>query len=201
MKNIIFFVILALLTVIALVSFSTAKNRFGFGTKVANVTPTPKASPTPTPGDGSLGRNGIGFGTQITPTVTPYIPSNVGDTTKGGVPLITPTPAKQATKGGATLGTMTATTPDRPTIFYENAGFRPVPFTVKTGTMVVFKNNSDRQMQVIGDSDARGLDSNFSQRWAVGRNGFFEFQFNTAGTYHFADQFSQHLTGSVVVTN
>jgi plastocyanin len=193
MKNIIFFVILALLTVVALVSFSTAKNRLSFLKPPTKAVVTPTTTPTPDTGS-APGRSGF---LVSTPTVTPAsVPSSLGITTKGGLPLTTPTPMPV----GKGLGSATDVS-DRPTIWKEEAGFRPVPFTIKQGTMMVFKNNTNRQMQIIGDADARNLDSTFSQKWSVGKNGFFEFAFSTPGTYHFYDQQNQNMTGSVIVTN
>lgn len=186
MKNVIFFVILALFTVAALVGWNALRN------KIPSVTQKKATPTTPTPEVGSSMR-GDRFGI-VGGIPYPTISGEV--TTKGGQPIVTvlPTPTTKPGQPQPTSKPEPTSAPQATNVvLYQDNGFSPKTITVKSGTMVTFKNVSNsKRMWVIGDG---GLNMEVS----VGKNGTYEYQFNQTGTYNFRNNENSSDTGTVVV--
>lgn len=184
MRNMVFFVILAVLTVIALVGYNVIRTKFP-AVLTKNGVPVTGTQPSITPGMGtSLRGTGATGGSNIGPI--PSQGTEAGqETTKGGIPL--PTISSKP----AVMIPSPTTSVNQSTVSYTSGGFSPVSITVKAGTMVTFTNSSNHSMKVGGDS--------FTQSIAVGNGGLYQYQFNTKGTFGYKDLNNPSYTGTVIV--
>lgn len=198
MKNIVFFVILAILTVAALVGWNAVRQRNATST---SATIQPSGSPTPTNTTGTAVGRGLGsVGTQ-----TATGSGVVADTTKGGVTtsLSTPLSTASGVLGVNTRPTVTPTPvlyPVSNVVTYTDSGFNPKTLSIKTGTMVKFVNQSSKKLWVVSQEVAGGKKlEGMNMGVSVGRDGSYEFQFNTLGTWGYIDQNNQSQSGTIVV--
>lgn len=127
MKNMVFFVLLAVLTIAALVGINIFRNKMPSqgttGTQIASSSGSQAASLTPT-------------GKSLRDSSADVLITPVGGaTTKGGIPLTEVDPSPMA---GTDMN-------------YTKTGFSPKSLSVRVGTMVVFRNNSGRKMKIGGD--------------------------------------------------
>lgn len=205
MKNVIFFVVLAVLTVAALVGWNAIRNRPD--AQPAVVDNQAAITPTSTPevgtavgrvgGMGSLSNSGStvagsladstkgSLGTSVSSTVTPV----------SGQMGATPTPTRVAVAPTTTPPPANSTV-----VTYTDNGFTPKSITVKSGTMLKFVNQSTKRMWVASAAVSGGnkLDA-MNMGMSVGKSGTYEFQFTQTGTWGFYDQNNQSQTGTVTV--
>lgn len=180
------FIILAILTVSALVAWNMVTTRQNATGEQALVTPTPESTPM---AGSALGRT-IGELTGMNATPAPTIATN--DSTKGGVVTsIKPVPTS------TTIGTMQY---NRMMVAYTSQGFTPRTVTINRGTMVMFKNESNNGMWVITDDhSAHQKLPELNMHRAVGIGGSYEFEFTTSGTYTYHNESLPQHTGTIVV--
>lgn len=198
MKNVVFFVVLAILTVAALVGWNAIRQQSSSLNETAQQT-----EPTPTLEIGTAVGRQNDFGSVSGQSATGS--AGFGTTTKGGFESNTPT----ATSAGTVMAVIsqapvrivpTSTTHAANVVTFTDNGFTPKTLTVKTGTMVKFLNQSNKRMWVESADVSGGKKlEQFNMGVSVGRDGFYEFQFTSNGTWGFFDHNSQHLTGSIVV--
>jgi plastocyanin len=199
MKNVIFFVILAILTVAALVGWNAVRNQ----NQVAEIQEQRQEEVTPTPiigsavGRGSLGSLTVGESTESGMLGT----KGNSDVNAGVIPTATPTSTVSAQlKGSSAIVNNNTPIQARNEIYYTETGFSPKTLTVKAGTMVKFVNQTTRKMSIASGDIAGGkkLDG-FVMSMAVGKEGTFEFQFNQVGSWGYIDQNNPNQTGLVIV--
>lgn len=198
MKNIVFFVVLAILTVAALVGWNALRNN-PVNETAQNAVPT--ITPTPTMEVGTaVGRVGLGALTQNTSTA-----SADRETTKGGTSISETTPSIRILTTPVPTKTIvvSATTPppSNPNLIaFTDTGFTPKSLTVKSGTMVRFVNQSSKRMWIVSAEVAGGKKlQDMNMGLSVGKDGIYEYQFNQTGTWGFFDQNYQQITGTVLV--
>lgn len=204
MKNVVFFVILAILTVAALVGFNIFKEKLPPSlTRRFAPAATGTIRPTPTGGpEGTALRNFGGANYPGGPTTGPLPTGYQGAVTKGGLPVssVTPVPTVKASMTPYPTTQPTSSPQyNQSTVSYTDAGFSPSSLTVKAGTMVTFRNDSYRSMKVTGDDNAKKTYGSFDQSMTVGNGGLFQYQFTTAGTFGYRDANNGSYTGTIVV--
>lgn len=195
-----FFIVLAILTVGALVGWNAIRERSIDSTETAQES---SSDVTPTPESGTaVGRNEMG---SLNGTVPATSSAGFDGSTKGGVlsvatssAMVTPTKAVTQKNGQSN----TSSLQEKNVITYTDKGFNPKTFSVKSGTMVKFLNQSSKRMWVesIEVGNGRKLDQ-FNMGMSVSPEGFYEFQFNSVGEWGYKDQMNPSQTASIVVTN
>lgn len=84
-------------------------------------------------------------------------------------------------------------------VSYENLGFNPKNLEISRGRSVRFVNNSHKAMR-IGSTDTTAPASQLlSQPKSVGKGGTYDYTFNEAGTYKYANQNNTADAGTIVV--
>lgn len=221
MRNIALFVVLAVLTVAALVAWNVTIRKTS-PQPVANVQPTPSESVTTTPETGGALRRifngGLFSGGNTTPTPVPTTgfsptstpiptvtvgPTPVGGYTKGGLPVSTPATTTMPTPTVSMRSLTQPTVAQTPTptaapqaanvVSFADNGFTPNTLTVSNGTVVRFVNNSNQQMWIIADN------STFDMGQSVSRNGSYEYRFTSTGEWWYHNKLNQNQKGKIVV--
>jgi plastocyanin len=190
MKNVIFFVVLAVLTVAALVGWRALKSQPS-SNQVAEVTNIP--TPTAIAGT-ALGRES---GANVFDAAVPS-PTISGETdvTKGGS-----SESNSVTPTVTAINTNSFVQPSSgSSVSYTNNGFNPKTLTVKSGTMIKFVNQSGNQMWIMsvetsGGKKLDGMDMGVS----VGKDGSYEYQFNSPGSWGYTNKNNQSQTGVITV--
>ncbi len=199
-----FFVVLAILTVGALVGWNAIRQRSVDSPEIAQET---SSDVTPTPESGTaVGRNEMG---SLNGTLPATSSAGIGGSTKGGVlsvatssAMVTPTQTVVQKNVQTNAQTNTSSLPEKNVIAYTDSGFNPKTFTIKSGTMVKFLNQSNKRMWVesVEVGNGKKLDQ-FNMGISVGRDGFYEFQFNSVGEWGYKDQLNPNQTATIIVTN
>lgn len=198
MKNIALFVILAVLTVAALVAW----NVVGRQSPSTSQVPTPTEG-TPTPEAGSALRRFFGgLNNQVTPAPSVSI-SPTGVPTGTIIPTSTPS---ALTKGGlpATQPTHTpsvlSSTTEKTFVTYTDTGFSPNTITVKSGTTVMFINDASTSMWVASDDHPSHQKlAEFDMEKGVRRTGSFEYRFANAGIWTYHNDTNVSHKGTIIV--
>lgn len=229
MKNIALFIVLAILTVAALVAWNVTSRRTQ-PQPVANIQPTPSISGTPTPSPetgGTLRRilsGGLFTGGNVTPTsiVTPVPTSSATlgriSATITPMPTVTvgPTPVGGLTKGGEFVSTPTPTRQlsTNPTIT-PGPSHTPTPTTTQQASNVVrltdsgFNPNSlsvkqGTVVRILNDSTQSmwivADNSTFDMGQAVVRGGMFEYRFTSTGEWVYTNKSNSNQKGKITVT-
>jgi len=216
MRNVALFVVLAVLTIAALVAWNLSTKKTATQ-QVANAQPTPVTSgtPSPTPETGGALRrifNGGLFGggnttptptvtSSFSPTITPLPtvtlgPTPIGGYTKGGVPVSSPTPTPKLTTTPVPTGTLVVTPTPQPSnvVSFTNNGFSPETINVKQGTVVRFVNNASQKMWVVADN------STFNMGMGVDKDGVYEYRFSSTGEWWYHNNLNSNQKGRVVVS-
>jgi plastocyanin len=202
MKNVVFFVVLAILTVGALVGWNAVRQRNATTEEVAQ---QPTLELTPTPQIGTAVGRGSDLGSLSNPTSTNS--GGFGSSSKGGfIPVITSTPSatpkitRVINSTPKPTSNVTAMPQSANVVTYTDNGFNPKTLTVKSGTMVKFINQSSKRMWVESAETAGGkkLDT-FNMGVTVGKDGFYEFQFTSTGTWGYFDHSNPSHNATVVV--
>lgn len=191
MKNVIFFVLLAILTVAALVGWRAVKRQPSLSSnQETQVTNTP--TPTPIAGTAIGRESGINvFGTATSSSQT----SQGTEVAKGGVSETTiATPTLSSNTNSVVQPTSGSS------VVYTTSGFNPKTLTVQSGTMVKFVNSTGNQMWIIsadvsGANKLEGLDMGVS----VGKDGSYEYQFNSKGSWGYTNKNNPSQTGIIIV--
>jgi len=115
---------------------------------------------------------------------------------------------KVVTKGGAEIsvtpqGTGQAgnTASSKISVSYGDNGFAPVTLTVKSGTTVVFTNQSGKGMWIVsaGYPNSPQL-TDLNEGKSVTRGGTYEYAFTKIGTWKYQNKANTGDTGMVIVT-
>ncbi len=229
MRNIALFVVLAVLTVAALVAWNVTARKTS-SQQVAVVQPTPAISvtPSPTPETGGALRrifNGGLFGNNTstpTPTTVPSKglpvsitpmpsvtvgPTPVGGYTKGGLPVNTGTPTPAPTRAVASNPTSTPnpTSSAAPTVM-------PTP-TPQPANVVIFTDNGFSPSSITASQGTmiRFVNNSSQNMWViadnstfdmgqpVAKNGVFEYKFTTKGEWLFHNKLNENQKGKIVI--
>lgn len=128
-------------------------------------------------------------GAQLTPQA---FPEETGDTT-------TAPAAAGAEKGGAMEQGETQAA--RAAVSYTDSGFSAASISVKSGTTVVFTNQSSKSMWVASVvHPTHQLLPGFDQLKSVGKGGSYEYTFTKVGTWRYHNHVSPSDTATVIVT-
>lgn len=125
-------------------------------------------------------------------------PPSTNETPSGVSPTV-------STVGSETQGSVTGTekggTNERTVVTYTANGFNPKTVTVKSGTTVVFMNDSLQVMWVASAvHPTHQLLPGFDQLTSVGRGGSYEYTFTKVGMWKYHNHVNPADTGTVEVT-
>lgn len=120
---------------------------------------------------------------------------------KKETPVTEPTPAPLFQKENAPTSTSGVVTREKAVqVSYTKTGFSPATLTVKSGTTVVFSNNSGKPMWVASTPHPVHTDlPGFDQLKSVGRGGSYSFTFSKAGSWKYHNHVAPGERGVVVV--
>jgi plastocyanin len=121
-----------------------------------------------------------------------------GDTTTN--PSSTPTPTLKTTIS-PTASSESSVSPSSPsiTILYANTGFSPVTTTVKSGTTVVFKNNSSAVIQVDSNPHPQHTDNTELNIGTINPGDSRSVTLSKTGTWKFHNHLNPANQGTVIV--
>lgn len=191
MKNIVLFIILALLTIAALFAWNITKKNNRTPSKVSITTPAPTSSV-----EGAIrklfGSKPSATPTPAKPTMTPYPTSSLSgegtQTTKGGLPV----PEEENSPSPVTQQNST----NHVVVQYTDRGFVPSSVSISKGTVITFVNSSSQKMQITSkNSTLSGLNMGTS----VSKNGLYDYRFETVGTWEYQNQVMSSHTGTIKV--
>lgn len=137
--------------------------------------------------------------------VAPESPVNGGTeiaTTTGATSTTQTTPVKTTTQAPTTKTTTTAPAVMKNGVYivsYTNRGFSPATLTIKKGKSVRFMNNSDKAMSLTSTQPESQIYGEFNQGKTVGRGGYYDFTFLTAGSWGYVNRNNRGDTGMVIV--
>ena len=84
-------------------------------------------------------------------------------------------------------------------VSYTNTGFVPATITIKRGKSVHFVNNSNKAMSLTAVDQGSQVYRELNQEQSVGRGGFYDFTFLTAGSWTYTNRNSRTDRGVIVV--
>lgn len=205
MRNVIFFVVLAILTIAALVGWNAVRQQTT-SSELTQVQPTETSEPTPELGT-AVGRTS-GLGSLNNPSSTgsggfSNVTKGNSDPNAGVIPTATPQSQQVQGTPSPTVTPYPTTVPPQQTgtvVTYTDTGFSPKSITVKSGTMVKFINQSSKRMWVesIDVGEAKKL-SGFDMGMSVGKNGFYEYTFSSTGSWGYQDKSNTSANATVIV--
>lgn len=106
----------------------------------------------------------------------------------------------QLTDSETGAATDTPETAETAIIVFGAAGFSPEAITVKKGTVVTIKNESDNSVQFSSDNHPSHLTNPEMNASTIGPGESTTYTANTVGTFGFHDHIDDSKTGTVTVT-
>lgn len=107
-------------------------------------------------------------------------------------------PVKSGTTGAA-LGTPGITKNGSYLVTYTATGFSPKTLTIKLGKSVHFVNSSNKAMSLTAVDQNSQIYHELNQEQSVGRGGYYDFTFLTAGTWAYMNRNNSADRGTIIV--
>ena len=109
-------------------------------------------------------------------------------------------PSSQLQIGAKETDSDTPASTQTATIVFTNNGFEPNSITVKKGTVVTIKNESDNDVEFSSDNHPSHLTNREMNTDTLAAGTSTTYTANTVGTFGFHDHIDDSKTGTVVVT-
>lgn len=111
---------------------------------------------------------------------------------------VAPTPVASGTKSTAPAAPV-MTKSGEYLVSYLNSGFSPKTLTIKRGKAVHFVNNSSKAMSLTAVDQNSQIYRELNQEQSVGRGGYYNFTFLTAGTWEYMNRDNKTDRGTIIV--